>query len=136
MDWAKRARDIISIVTEFPACDVVAAVAERLHRVYDKGLEGHGGVYRVAELRLDDHTFQLKSNAATVKGPLGNALLVVYPYDALHNLLQDSRRIGVFRERIAKTFREAGFTEEILIVADNMKFARFELVEGEDGQTD
>lgn len=134
MDWTRRAKEIVELVAASPVYGIVDAVAERLRRAYTAGLEGHGGRYAVVEIEMGDHAFQLEDSAARVKGPLGNALLVVYPHDALHNLLQHSSDIGAFRERVVKTFQEAGFTEEILIIADDMKFARFERVEGEDGE--
>jgi hypothetical protein len=132
MDWAKKAKEVIGIVSEFPACDVTAMVALALQGIYAEGLASQDGRYRVTEIELEDYTHQLKDSGARVKGPLGGALVVVYPYDALFHLLHDSARIGAFRERIVQTFRDAGVTEEILIVADNMKFARFERVEDED----
>ena len=136
MDWAKRAKDIVSIVTNFPACDVTAAVAERLHRVYDEGLKGHGGRYRTVEVETEDRTpWDVTNGEPRVHGPIGDALLVVYPREALQNV-QAFADLEVFRDGVVEGMRAAGFTEEVLIVPDDIKFARFELEGEDDGQAD
>lgn len=85
--------------------------------------------FKVVECAFEEHTIQVK-HGTVVKGPVEGVLLVVMPHDQLHALVSMSEKGGRrFIDNTIKTIKEAGWDGEVMIVADDMKMARFEVEE-------
>lgn len=85
--------------------------------------------YRLVEAESKEHTIKVDS-ALVVEGPVEDVLVLSYPEERLQALMSlGCNRMEGFARVARKTVKDAGWEGEIIIVSDDMKFARFEPVE-------
>lgn len=82
--------------------------------------------YRVVECAFKEHDVQVK-NGIVLDGPIENALIVTMPHQQLLALCQTDHK-GAFVKNIEETLKSAGWDGEVIVISEEMKFARFELV--------
>ena len=84
---------------------------------------------RVVECEFEEHTIQLE-HGAVVKGPIEGALLVVITHEQSQNLMSCGGRVYQdFAKRAIGAVKDAGWDGEVLLITEDMKFARFEVEE-------
>lgn len=84
--------------------------------------------YKLVEIESEEHETIKLEEGPVLKGPIENVLLVVIPDEQMKALISVDADHG-FYDGIKETLSGVGFDEEFLLVADSMKFAKFERVE-------
>lgn len=92
----------------------------------ERKLENEQMKYRIVECVFKDHDIQIE-NGIVLDGPIEGALIVTMPHHQLAALCQTDNQ-GTFVKNIEETLKGAGWDGEVIVISEEMKFARFEPV--------
>lgn len=122
---------------ECPTCggrlfesDTITSLCRKLQEVTS---EPKRTKYRLVAAEFEEHGTIDVPNSKVMKGPIEKALIVTFPAEQLQNLASmGPERIESFRQFVFKSIEDTGWTDEVLICSDEMRFAHFERVEDDE----
>ena len=85
--------------------------------------------FKVVECAFEEQTIQIE-HAAVMKGPIEGVLLVVISHEQAQNLASCGGEVYQrFVTNAIKAVKSAGWDGEVMVISEDMKFARFEVME-------
>lgn len=86
--------------------------------------------YKLVEWESKEYGPVKDRNLTILEGVIEDALIVQVKEEMLHRLIQlGPNRLQAFVDQTRAALRESGWTGEVMVCSDDMKFARFEPVE-------